>query len=94
MKSRQTLRNGALALAGLGVAVGVGMAANAVSQDSIGLSAQKLEASRSLAPAEARRPSRAERRDRRRRATRRVAAHAPAGTGATPTAEVPRCGDE
>ena len=55
---RQTLRNGALAVAGLAVAVGVGMAANAVSQDSIGLSAQKLEPSRSLAPAEARRPVR------------------------------------
>ena len=65
MGSRRTLRNGALALAGLGVAVGVGLAANAVSQDSIGLSAQKLEASKSLAPAVARRPSRAVPRGRR-----------------------------
>ena len=71
---RRFLRNATLALAGLVVAVAVGLAANTISQDSIGLSAQPLRASDSLAPAEARRaePSR-ERRARRRSARKRPA---------------------
>src|SRR5687768_6204847 len=74
MMWRRTLRNATLALAGLAVAVGVGLAANAVSEDSIGLSAQPLEASDSLAPAEARRGEpRRERRAQRRRTARRRA---------------------
>ena len=52
---RRFLRNATLAVAGLVVAVAVGLAANTISQDSIGLSAQPLRASDSLAPAEARR---------------------------------------
>jgi hypothetical protein len=42
-----------LAVAGLLVAVAVGLAANAVSEDSIGLSAQPVRAGDALAPPEA-----------------------------------------
>src|SRR5687767_11174917 len=74
---RRLFRNATLALAGLVVAVAVGLAANTISQDSIGLSAQPLRASDSLAPAEARRaeaPRDRRVRRRARRAARRSAA--------------------
>ena len=92
---RRFLRNATLALAGLVVAVAVGLAANTISQDSIGLSAQPLRASDSLAPAEARRAQpRAERRrppphGRKRPARPRVAAAAQPAPAVTPAPAAP-----
>jgi hypothetical protein len=88
---RRTVRNVALALAGLVVAIGVGLAANAVSEDSIGLSAQPLEASESLAPARARQrpekpPKPARKRSRHRRKTHRPP---PPARPASPTPPAP-----
>jgi hypothetical protein len=64
-----------LAVGGLALAVGVGLAANAVSKDSIGLAAKPLRATQDLAPREARNTDvrRAELRAQRRRAAQRRA---------------------
>jgi hypothetical protein len=51
---KRTALTAALAVVGLALAVGVGLAANAVSKDSVGLSAKPLHAGRGLAPPEAR----------------------------------------
>ena len=54
MVRRRIIRNVALALAGLVAAVAIGLAANTISGDSVGLSAQPLSAGEALAPAAAR----------------------------------------
>ena len=91
----------ALAIFGLGAAVGIGLAANSISGDSVGLSAEPLSAGGTLAPApaaDARRDARAQRREaaaRRRRAAerrRKRAANAPpttTGSPSPPTTESP-----
>ena len=85
-----------LAVAGLALAVGVGLAANAVSKDSIGLSAQPVRAGESLAPPAAREPVEHPRRarSRARRAQRNKrdsdAAAAPAAPAAAPARPPPR----
>ena len=50
MSARQIIRNVALALAGLVAAVAIGLTANTISGDSVGLSAQPLSAGEALAP--------------------------------------------
>ena len=73
MSPRRILRNAALALAGLVAAVGIGLAANAISDDSVGLSAQPLSAGEALAPpAASRDDARAAQRKRRERAARKA----------------------
>jgi hypothetical protein len=88
----------ALAIFGLGAAVGIGLAANSISGDSVGLSAEPLSAGGTLAPApaaDARRETRARRREaaarRRAQARRRAAetASPPTTTESTPTTESP-----
>ena len=65
----------ALAIFGLGAAVGIGLAANSISGDSVGLSAEPLSPGDTLAPPAAERPPhRARARAERRRAARRRAA--------------------
>jgi hypothetical protein len=54
MTARGTALLVALAILGVGVAFGIGLAANAISGDSIGLSAKSLHAGEDLAPAQAR----------------------------------------
>ena len=50
MKARTAAIGAVLAVLGLAAAVGIGLAANAISDDSVGLSAQPLSAGESLAP--------------------------------------------
>ena len=66
----RTPRNVVLAIAGLALAVAVGLAANAVSEDSIGLSPQPLSSQDALAPPQASETKAAQRRAQRRRAAR------------------------
>jgi hypothetical protein len=68
----------ALVIAGLVAAVGIGLLANTISGDSVGLSAQPLSAGDTLAPpaSERRREAREERADQRREARRRAARRA------------------
>ena len=51
MSARQIATGAALALAGLLAAVGIGLLANTISGDSVGLSAEPLSAGETLAPA-------------------------------------------
>jgi hypothetical protein len=67
----------ALALFGLGAAVGIGLAANSISGDSVGLSAEPLSAGEPLAP----RPATAGDAQRRAQARRRAAAPPRSGGG-------------
>ena len=53
MSPRTIAIGGVLAVLGLAAAVGIGLAANAISDDSVGLSAQPLSAGDSLAPPKA-----------------------------------------
>jgi hypothetical protein len=57
MSARTIAIGCALAVLGLAAAVGIGLAANAISDDSVGLSAQPLSAGDSLAP-KAKQPAR------------------------------------
>ncbi|MDQ4049050.1 MAG: hypothetical protein M3131_06690, partial [Actinomycetota bacterium] len=50
MEGRRILRNAALAVLGVVAAAGIGLAANTISGDSVGLSAEPLSAGESLAP--------------------------------------------
>ena len=70
MSLRRLALGAALVLAGLAAAVGIGLLANTISGDSVGLSAQPLSAGDTLAPpaSERRREARAERAERRREA--------------------------
>ena len=61
MTRRGTLVLAILAVLGVGVAFGIGLAANAISGDRIGLSARPLNAGDELAPAQAREPGEEER---------------------------------
>ncbi|HXF00256.1 MAG TPA: hypothetical protein VN458_07900 [Solirubrobacterales bacterium] len=60
MSFRQRITLGSLALLGLAVAAAMGVLANAIAGDSIGLSAKPLRAGDQLAPATAGRPSSAD----------------------------------
>jgi hypothetical protein len=63
---KRTALTAVLAVVGLALAVGVGLAANAVSDDSVGLSATPLRAGQGLAPPEAREGAEQRRGERRR----------------------------
>ena len=52
MRLRTAAVGAALAIFGLGAAVGIGLAANTISDDSIGLSTEPLSAGEGLAPSE------------------------------------------
>ena len=88
MSARVIIRNVALALAGLVAAVAIGLTANTISGDSVGLSAQPLSAGDELAPEAASREDRSDaRRERRRRRARqraRTERESPATTPAAP----------
>ena len=77
----------ALAIAGLGAAVAIGLAANSISGDSVGLSAQPLSAGETLAPASA---AQGKARDRRQRPSARRRERQASGTDSTPANPAPR----
>ena len=54
MSFRRFATGAALAIAGLAAAVGIGLLANSISGDSVGLGAEPLSAGETLAPASAR----------------------------------------
>ncbi len=79
----------ALAIAGLAAAVGIGLLANSISGDSVGLGAEPLSAGDTLAPASAKADDEPKQRTRhrkrhRKRATEDSAANPPADTVAVP----------
>ena len=91
MSARVIIRNVALALAGLVAAVAIGLAANTISGDSVGLSAQPLSAGDELAPEAASREDRSDaRRERRRRRARQRARTERESPATTPAAPPPR----
>jgi hypothetical protein len=71
MTFRRFATGAALALVGLAAAVGIGLLANTISGDSVGLGAEPLSAGETLAPAEPRSNDRAEQRQRQRQRRRR-----------------------
>jgi hypothetical protein len=94
MRFRRFATGAALAIAGLLAAVGIGLLANSISGDNVGLSAEPLSAGETLAPkAEDRSAARAERaaRARKRRAAARRRAQREANQPAD-TVEVPAPG--
>jgi hypothetical protein len=66
MTFRRFATGAALALVGLAAAVGIGLLANTISGDSVGLGAEPLSAGETLAPAAPRSDDRAEQRQRQR----------------------------
>ena len=104
MRIRTAALVAALAIFGLGAAVGIGLAANSISGDSVGLSAEPLSAGEALAPTTddgadaAVRERRAQRRRAERRRARREAQanqrkQTDAGNGPTDTAPTAVDGD-
>jgi hypothetical protein len=93
MSLRRLALGAALVLAGLAAAVGIGLLANTISGDSVGLSAQPLSAGDTLAPpaSERRREAREARAERRReqRADRRRAARRRAARERTAASQPP-----
>ena len=96
MDLKRAIRNAALALLGLVAAVAIGLVANSVSGDSVGLSAQPLSAGDSLAPQT--QPADTTAAERRRRAARRErerrdrTTEAPAQSPAVPAPASPTVG--
>jgi hypothetical protein len=67
MTFRRFATGAALAIAGLAAAVGIGLLANSISGDSVGLGAEPLSAGETLAPATVKAENRQRQRQRRRR---------------------------
>lgn len=72
MKLRGIAAGVALAVLGLAVAVAIGLASNAISGDTVGLSAEPLKAGETLAPTKANDPAADRRRTRRQLARKRL----------------------
>ena len=91
MAPSRILRNAALGVAGLAAAVGIGLAANTISGDSVGLSAQPLRAGEALAPPAARSSDadRARERRRRQRRARRAASGGDRPVASPPASAAP-----
>jgi hypothetical protein len=87
--ARRVALAAALAVLGVAAAVGIGLAANAISGDSIGLSADPLRAGERLAPAAAGRERRGEDRGTRRGAATQPERRAPAGDAEPSTTQAP-----
>jgi hypothetical protein len=95
MSLRRFATGAALAIAGLVAAVGIGLLANSISGDNVGLSAEPLSAGETLAPkAEDRSRDRAARQRARERAAARRRAQREAAQRPADTVEVPAPGPE
>jgi hypothetical protein len=86
MRARSVAIGAVLAVLGLAAAVGIGLAANAISDDSVGLSAQPLSAGDSLAPPANDQKAKARRRERHRERGRQTDGKPSAGTATSPAA--------